>query len=157
MGLFNWFSWQLERRAMLKEMDRLRADLSETERQLYYAKRDKVTLRGDLGEAEQLLHEAQSGAKQVAEEYDKLKTQLELAQSAAGYWEAQAKQKQHQASTVPSVIETTEPAESELERKAWELWLRGDDSIEGVWRKAELWLRARESKRNGQERLTDEQ
>jgi len=39
--------------------------------------------------------------------------------------------------------------ESELERKAWELWLRGDDSIEGVWRKAELWLHARDGRRTG--------
>ena len=167
MGLFNWFSWQLERRVMMKEMDRLRADLAEAERQLFYAKRDNVKVRSDCAEAELLLHEAQNGAKQVAEEHDKLKAQLELHKNEAADWHNVARNQQRwiaelrrPVSELTSVIESTEPAETsetELEQKAWQLWLRGDDSIEHVWRKAELWLHARQSKRKEQENQTSEQ
>lgn len=172
MGLFNWLSWQLERRVMMKEMDRLRADLSETERQLYYAKRDAATLRSNLGEAQLLLHDAERGAKLAAEEQDKLKTQLELARSAAGYWETQAtsyKQRisglnataekfrgeneilRQQASTVPSVIETTEPAESELERRAWEMFVHSTHGFSGCFTQAHHWMIERDRRRKEQE------
>ena len=157
MGLFNWFRWQLERRELKQRIDSLMSDLHQTMQEV-------TELRIASHESQLLLHEAQNGAKLAAEEQDKLKTQLDLHKSAAAYWENVARNQQRwiaelrrPASELTSVIETTEPAETELERKAWELWLRGDDSIEGVWRKAELWLRARESKRNEQENQTDEQ
>lgn len=164
MGLFNWFRWQLERRTMQLRIDSLVGDLNQLIQEV-------TELRIASHEAQLLLHDAERGAKLAAEEQDKLKTQLELARSAAGYWETQATSYKQRISGLNATAEkfrdeneilrqqanTTEPAESELERKAWELWLRGDDSIESVWRKAELWLRARESKRNEQERLTDEQ
>lgn len=138
MGLFNWFSWQLERRVMMKEMDRLRADLAEAERQLFYAKRDNVKVRSDCAEAELLLHEAQNGAKQVAEEHDKLKAQLELHKNEAADWHNVARNQQRwiaelrrPVSELTSVIESTEPAETsetELEQLAREIYIHTTDA-----------------------------
>ena len=59
MGLFSWFSWQLERRVMMKEMDRLRADLAEAERQLFYAKRDNVKVRRPVSELTSVIESAE--------------------------------------------------------------------------------------------------
>ena len=73
MGLFNWLSWQLERRIIIKEMDRLRDELAESKEQLLYAKRDIAELRSE----NEILSQP-----------------------------------------------TTEPAETELERKAWEVFMR---------------------------------
>ena len=165
MGLFNWFSSQLERRALKQQIDRLLADINE-------AAQEAAELRREFGATELLLHDAQRGAELINAELKKWrdkcrKLEYENETFAAEndrVWRElnrltddlnECKRTAEQPKTATGV--TLETSETELEQKAWQLWLRGDDSIEGVWRKAELWLRARQSKRNGQEKLTDEQ
>ena len=137
MGLFNWFSWCWPNAALRAEC---------------------FNLRRELGATELLLHDAQRGAELINAELKKwrdkckkLEAENETLTDEVNKW----KQAAEQPKTATGV--TAETSETELEQKAWQLWLRGDDSIEGVWRKAELWLHARQSKRNGQEKLTDEQ
>ena len=158
MGLFNWFSWCWPNAALRAEC---------------------FNLRRELGATEHLLHEAQRGAELMVQTNEFLNAELKKCRYKCKKLEAEnetlaaendrvwhelnrltddvneCKRAAEQPKTATGV--TIETSETELEQKAWQLWLRGDDSIEGVWRKAELWLRARQSKRNGQEKLTDEQ
>lgn len=45
------------------------------------------------------------------------------------------------------IVDADKMAESKLEQKAWELWLRGDVLIEDAWRKAEYFIAERNRRR----------
>lgn len=147
MGLFNWLSWQLERRTLKQQIDRLMTGINELAQ-------EAAGLRTRLAKTGMLLHEAQNGAKLAAEEQDKLKTELELHKSAAAYWEGMAKDQQKRISELrrpageyTSVTESIEPAETELERKAWEIYASNTYSVKDSFKFAEQFLAERDSRR----------
>ena len=150
MRLFSWFRWQLERRTMQRRIDSLLSDLNQTMQEV-------TELRIASHEAQLLLHDAERGAKLAAEEQDNLKTQLELHKSAAAYWETVAKNQQKRiaelrrpASELTSVTESTEPAETELERRAWEMFVHSTHGFSGCFTQAFHWMIERDRRRKEQ-------
>jgi len=151
MGLFNWFSWCWPNAALRAECFNLRRELGATEILLHDAQLGAELINADLNKWRDKCKKLEAENETLAAENDRVWHELNRLTDDVNKWKQAAEQPQ----TATGV--TLETSETELEQKAWQLWLRGDDSIEGVWRKAELWLRARQSKRNGQEKLTDEQ
>ena len=158
MGLFNWFSCRWPNAALRAECFNLRRELGATELLLHDAQRGAELmvqtnefLNAELKKWRDKCKKLEAENETLAAENDRVWHELNRLTDDVNKWKQAAEQPQ---TATAAILETSE---TELEQKAWQLWLRGDDSIEGVWRKAELWLRARQSKRNGQEKLTDEQ
>lgn len=137
--IFNWFSWQLERRVMKQRIDSLLSDL-------HQAMQEVTELRIASHEAQLLLHDAERGAKLAAEEQDTLKTRLKQHESEAAHWRSMATSKQkriaelekyagellsqnifgRQANTLTSVTESTEQTrEEQIKTLAREIYIHG--------------------------------
>lgn len=129
--IFNWFSWQLERRVMKQRIDSLLSDL-------HQAMQEVTELRIASHEAQLLLHDAERGAKLAAEEQDTLKTRLKQHESEAAHWRSMATSKQKRiaelekyagellSNTLTSVIESTEQTrEEQIKTLAREIYIHG--------------------------------
>ena len=172
MGLFNWFSSQLERRTLKQQIDRLLADINE-------AAQEAAELRRELGATEHLLHEAQRGAELMvqtneflnaelkkwrdkcrkleyenetfAAENDRVWRELNRLTDDVNKW----KQAAEQPKTATGV--TLETSETELEQRAWEIFVHGTSGHTGCFTQAKIWMSERDRRRKEQENQTSEQ
>ena len=151
MGLFNWFSWCWPNAALRAECFNLRRELGATELLLHDAQRGAELINAELKMWRDKCKKLEAENETLAAEKDRVWHELNRLTDDVNKWKQAAEQPQ---AATAAILETSE---TELEQRAWEMFVHTTHGHTGCFTQAKIWMSERDRRRKEQENQTSEQ